>query len=79
MPYFDWNFPSLKTVSFQCNIRGWLKSINDVNNLGSDLYAFGINYNAPTHGGTTLFNGNIAETEWKSANEDSSLKWYLYG
>ena len=69
----------LQTVDFTYNIRGWLKSVNDPSNLGDDLFAFGINYNNPTHGGTALFNGNISETEWKTANTDSSQKHYVYG
>src|SRR5690606_2160716 len=48
-------------------------------NLGSDLFAFGINYNDPQHGGAPLFNGNISETEWRTANTDNGLKWYRYG
>ena len=47
--------------------------------MGGDLFAFGINYNTPTHGGAGLYNGNISETEWRTANTDSSLKWYRYG
>ncbi|MEO1011892.1 MAG: DUF6443 domain-containing protein, partial [Bacteroidota bacterium] len=68
----------LQTVDYFYNIRGWLKQINNPASLGNDLFAFGINYNTPTHGGTALFNGNIAETEWKTANTDNSLKWYRY-
>ncbi|WP_010518689.1 DUF6443 domain-containing protein [Croceivirga radicis] len=70
---------ALQQVDYTYNIRGWLKEINKPDNLGGDLFAFGINYNTVSHGGTPLYNGNIAETEWKSANEDSALKWYSYG
>jgi len=42
------------------------------------LFAFGINYNDPQHGGTPLYNGNISETEWRTANIDNTLKWYKY-
>ncbi|WP_228235550.1 DUF6443 domain-containing protein [Allomuricauda sp. M10] len=68
----------LQTVDYVYNIRGWLKQINDPNTLGGDLFAFGINYNSVAHGGTALFNGNIAETEWRTANTDNALKWYRY-
>lgn len=34
-------------------------------------------YNDPT-AGTALYNGNISQTSWKTANEDSSLKRYDY-
>src|SRR5690606_4156981 len=35
----------LQTVNFTYNVRGWLKQINDPFNMGSDLFAFKINYN----------------------------------
>ncbi len=71
------NTTGLQTVDYNYNVRGWIKSINDPSNLGNDLFAFSINYNNPTHGGTALYNGNIAETEWKTAN-DNQLRWYRY-
>ncbi|WP_350284652.1 DUF6443 domain-containing protein [uncultured Croceitalea sp.] len=69
----------LQTVDYAYNVRGWLKKINDPASLGNDLFAFGINYNTVAHSGTALFNGNIAETEWRTANTDNTLKWYRYG
>ena len=30
------------------------------------------------HSATKLYNGNISETEWRTANTDNSLKWYKY-
>lgn len=68
----------LQTVDYTYNIRGWLKQINNPTSLGTDLFAFKLNYNTASHGATALFNGNIAETEWKTAN-DNSLRWYKYG
>lgn len=68
----------LQTVDYAYNVRGWLKKINDPASLGTDLFAFGINYNTVAHSGTALFNGNIAETEWRTAN-DNTLRWYRYG
>ncbi len=68
----------LQTVDYTYNVRGWLKEINKPNALGNDLFGFKINYNTPTHGATGLFNGNISETEWKTANTDHNLKWYKY-
>ncbi|UJH68662.1 DUF6443 domain-containing protein [Allomuricauda sp. SCSIO 65647] len=68
----------LQTVDYAYNVRGWLKSINDPGSLGSDLFAFGINYNTVAHSGTQLYNGNIAETEWRTAN-DNVQRWYRYG
>ncbi len=67
----------LQTVDYAYNVRGWLKQINDPASLGSDLFAFDINYNTADHSGTALYNGNISETEWKTAN-DNVLRWYRY-
>jgi RHS repeat-associated protein len=66
----------LQTVDYAYNIRGWLKSINDVQSIGSDLFAFKINYNE-AETATPLFNGNIAETFWKS-NTDNIKRKYNY-
>ena len=68
----------LQHVDYNYNVRGWLKAINDPDNLGADLFAFDINYNTADHSGSPLYNGNIAETEWKTAN-DNTLRWYRYG
>ncbi|WP_411032038.1 DUF6443 domain-containing protein, partial [Spongiimicrobium sp. 3-5] len=68
----------LQTVDYAYNVRGWLKQINDPNSLGTDLFAFGINYNTADHGANRLYNGNIAETEWITAN-DNTNRWYRYG
>lgn len=68
----------LQTVNYTYNIRGWLKQINDPATLGTDLFGFKINYNTVEHGGTMLFNGNIAETKWKTQS-DNQLRWYRYG
>ncbi len=68
----------LQNVDYTYNIRGWLKQINNPTTLGSDLFSFKLNYNTNDHGGANLFNGNIAETEWKTANTNNSLKWYKY-
>jgi RHS repeat-associated protein len=66
----------LQKVDYTYNIRGWLKGINNVNNLfpsatETDLFAFGINYNnvidEDVNGSVKpLYNGNIAETTWIS-------------
>ncbi|GAB1855967.1 hypothetical protein MHTCC0001_08020 [Flavobacteriaceae bacterium MHTCC 0001] len=69
---------ALQTVDYTYNIRGWLKGINDTGNLGDDLFSFGINYSNVDHWGTKLYNGNIAETEWRTGN-DNTLRYYKYG
>ncbi len=64
----------LQTVDYSYNIRSWLTGINDVSNTAR-LFNFKIVYN---QGPSPLYNGNIAETEWKTANTDNGLKWYRY-
>jgi RHS repeat-associated protein len=67
---------ALQTIDYGFNVRGWLTSINDVNNLGSDLFAFDKRHNNPIDG-TALYNGNISQTRWKTAN-DNQLRSYTY-
>jgi hypothetical protein len=62
-------------VDYRYNIRGWLKEINDLNSLGSDLFSFKIGYN---EGANALYNGNISSTSWRTNNTDNSLKSYDY-
>ena len=68
---------ALQTINYSYNVRGWLKSINDPNNLGDDLFAFQINYNDPQNFGNfenpdALFNGNISQTLWNSASVNNT-------
>ena len=67
---------SLQSVDYSYNIRGWLKTINDVNSIGTDLFAFKINYN-DAETAVNLFNGNISETYWKTST-DNILRMYGY-
>ncbi len=71
----------LQTVDYQYNVRGWLTHINDVDNIGDDLFTFKINYNTsdattyPFQGAAKLlYNGNISETHWNTANDRSINK-----
>ena len=80
----------LQTVDYQYNIRGWMTKINDPANLGTDLFGYKINYNMvdglenPNVDFMDLkvkpkYNGNIAETEWRTTTEDNEpLKRYGY-
>ena len=68
----------LQTIDYTYNVRGWLTQINNPSSLGSDLFALKLNYNSPTHGATPLFNGNIADAEWKTQS-DNQLRYYKYG
>jgi RHS repeat-associated protein len=72
------NSIGLQTINYTYNVRGWLKQINNPASLGTKLFGFKINYNTVNHAATKMFNGNIAETEWKTQN-DNVLRWYKYG
>jgi RHS repeat-associated protein len=80
----------LQKVDYTYNIRGWLNSINNdptdnlvLNSAENDLFSFKINYNNVQNGinyiGKKLYNGNIAETFWKSSSNNIMRKYgYLY-
>ncbi|MEW7292963.1 DUF6443 domain-containing protein [Aquimarina sp. 2304DJ70-9] len=72
---------SLQQVSYTYNIRGWLKEINDVDDIGNKLFAFKLNYNDPIEGtnaeANSHFNGNITQSIWRSKH-DNTKKSYAY-
>ncbi|MFN3968485.1 DUF6443 domain-containing protein [Flavobacterium sp.] len=83
------NLGGLQKVDYRYNIRGWLKSINDVDQLNDfnspnhDLFAFKINYDLPenTIGGDVkaLYNGIISETFWRTGTDNVKRKYgYQY-
>lgn len=79
---------ALQFVDYKYNARGWLTEINDVDNLGQasspvDLFGFKINYTEVEDdiNGTVspLYNGNIAETFWRSSSDNIKRKYgYSY-
>lgn len=75
------NSSGLQTVDYTYNVRGWLRQINDPNNLGDDVFGFGINYNNPqfpnANYAAPLYNGNISHTYWKTSS-NSNLEQYGY-
>ncbi|MBB4808298.1 RHS repeat-associated protein [Chryseobacterium defluvii] len=70
---------NLQSIDYQYNIRGWMTRINDPENLNGKLFGYEIRYQNPVN--TTLasgrYNGNIAEVNWKTAN-DGVLRRYNY-
>lgn len=81
----------LQTVDYKYNIRGWMTQINDPANLNDgDLFGYRINYTQvegleipnldfPSFIVKPKYNGNIAETSWKTLSEDNEpLKRYGY-
>lgn len=75
----------LQKIDYKYNVRGWLKGINDINDLASenDLFAFKINYNTFEQTGSSdispnlLYNGNISSTYWKTST-DNMIRKYNY-
>jgi RHS repeat-associated protein len=68
----------LQSLNYAYNIRGWLKQVNDPTALGSDLFAYTLNYNTTQlTGSKALYNGNISEASWKTSN-DNLLRSYNY-
>jgi len=76
---------SFQKVDYLYSIRGWLQSINDIDEMSADerrdLFAFKIMYNQVEHafGGEVkpLFNGNISQTFWKT-DSDNVRRSYGY-
>ncbi len=77
----------LQNVDYLYNIRGWLTDINYVGTytegligLDNDLFNFRINYNRVEGNATNapLYNGNIAQTLWKTKSADKNVRGYSY-
>ncbi|MGY3795669.1 DUF6443 domain-containing protein [Aquimarina sp. 433] len=62
----------LQKVDYTYNVRGWLKTINEGTTNNGDLFGFAINYNTVEgrYDIPKLYNGNIAQTIWKTANDN---------
>ncbi|RLD35609.1 MAG: hypothetical protein DRI73_02255, partial [Bacteroidetes bacterium] len=60
----------MESMTYTYNIRGWLTSINDPENLGSHLFAMEMTYDRPEEGlnAEAQFNGNISSVVWTSEN-----------
>ncbi|MFC6096433.1 DUF6443 domain-containing protein [Flavobacterium qiangtangense] len=72
-----------QNIDFQYNVRGWLTEINPETarpSLPLDFFNFKISYNSVVEslGGDVkpLYNGNIAETSWRSSSDGI---WRRYG
>lgn len=70
----------LQSIDYKYNVRGWLTDINDIDNVGTDLFSFRIGYDQlEISGGTALYNGNIAETLWSTKNDQDNMGMYSRG
>ncbi|CAL2090614.1 RHS repeat-associated core domain-containing protein [Tenacibaculum sp. 190524A02b] len=72
------NSKGLQKVDYTYNVRGWLKKINEDAVDDNDLFNFSLQYNDVTDQSKRLYNGNIAQTNWLTAN-DNKLRSYQYG
>ncbi|MFC4685414.1 DUF6443 domain-containing protein [Epilithonimonas pallida] len=78
---------ALQTVDYRYNIRGWITSVNNPDNIaamGTDVFGYRIRYNETIKGlpvpnvnfpglqVTKRYNGNIAEVDWNSVNATGS-------
>ncbi len=56
----------LQELNYSYNIRGWLTKINDMEDIGDDLYCQNLAYNNPIEGisNEKQYNGNISATTW---------------
>jgi len=65
---------SIQMIDYFYNIRGWLTSINNPEDLGSDLFAMRLNYqNNEISGVQSQYNGNISSVIWNT-NYTGKLK-----
>ncbi|MCR8667506.1 DUF6443 domain-containing protein [Aestuariibaculum sp. M13] len=71
----------LQAIDYAYDIRGALKAVNDVDNLGSDLFAYELNYESGEGTNYTStynqYNGNISQMVWKSAHNNVK-KSYMF-
>jgi len=66
----------LQEVDYTYNVRGWLTGINDISDaIPNKLFNFSLSYN---QGPDPLYNGNISQTQWRTASMDNTLKSYGY-
>ena len=60
-------------VDYSYNVRGWLKTQNDISSMGSDLFAQKLDY---ANGDNGFYNGNIWKSTWHSSG--NIVKSYAY-
>ena len=70
----------LQNIDLSYTVRGWLKQINDVDNMANDLFSFKLNYNMQEGAiqFSNLYNGNISQSIWRTANSDNDKRGYSY-
>ena len=62
-------------VDYSYNVKGWLKTQNDISSLGSDLFAQKLDYASGDNG---FYNGNIWKNTWHSSGNIAKSYAYAY-
>ncbi len=71
--------PALQHIDYAYNIRGWLTSINNDEYDDNDIFHFRLAYNNPTDMNYALYNGNISQSFWQTANDNKERSYtYMY-
>lgn len=69
---------AFQTLDYTYNIRGSLSKVNDVDNMGTDLFAYKLNYETGegTYFNAPQYNGNISQMVWKSTQNNIKKSYY---
>ncbi|MFC4163933.1 DUF6443 domain-containing protein [Epilithonimonas zeae] len=69
----------LQELTIKYNVRGWPTAINDINNLGTNLFAYQLHYNRTntTYISNAQYNGNVSQN-WSKTAGDNNLRGYSY-
>lgn len=72
------NGTALQSLDYTYDIQGKLKALNDVDNMGNDLFAYTLNYETGegSNFNTPQYNGNISQIVWKSAYNNIKKSYY---
>ena len=70
---------AFQTLDYTYNIQGSLSKVNDVDNMGTDLFAYELNYQTGegTNFNAPQYNGNISQVVWMS-KQNNLKKTYYY-
>ncbi|MDQ1161505.1 RHS repeat-associated protein [Chryseobacterium sp. SORGH_AS 447] len=68
---------NLQDVSYSYNIRGSVTKVNDPASLGTDLFAYSLDYYTPASSASGKYSGNAAVNSWKTS-QDQVLRSYTY-
>ncbi|TCI91375.1 RHS repeat domain-containing protein [Tenacibaculum sp. M341] len=67
----------LQSLDYSYTNKGSLIKMNDIHNMGDDLFAFKLNYNSATNHNNS-FNKNISDFLWRTNNTSNEIRGYKY-